>query len=381
MSTDLTSQIFDCVIVGAGIAGVSLAYELSRDRSVLVLETEAQPAYHATGRSAAFFTELFGNETIRSLTSASREFFEDPPTGFSSQPLLTPRGALYLGRDGQHVAVEKFYDEVAGRVSGLSLESAEFAYACVPILREGAVSACVFEADARQIDVDGLLQGFLRKFRTNGGHLESNARFTTAEYERGHWTVHAGIETFRGKLLIDAAGAWADEVACLVGADPVGLAPMRRTVCIIDGPKGFDIAQWPAVTDIDHSFYFLPDAGRLLLSPADETPMPPCDVYPDDIDIARAVDRLEATTTITVSRVIQQWAGLRTFAPDRTPVVGPDPKLDGFFWYAGQGGYGIQTAPALARCGAAMIRGEAVPADILDCGVSTDALRPRQVTA
>lgn len=378
MSDDLTSEIFDCLVVGAGIAGVSLAYELSRDRSVLIMETEAQPAYHATGRSAAFFTELFGNETIRALTAASREFFENPPVGFSAQPLLTPRGALYLGRVGQMTAVENFYNEAAGRVASLMLETAAFAYARVPILREGFVDGCVFEPDARQIDVDSFLQGYLRGFKVNGGRLLVNAEVTAAEFKQGLWTVRTASGDFRGKLLINAAGAWADDVAQMLGAGPAGLQPMRRTVCIVDAPGGFDVGGWPAVTDIDHSFYFVPDAGRLLLSPADETPMTACDAYPDDIDVAMAVDRLESATTMNVSRVIQQWAGLRTFASDRTPVVGPDPALDGFFWFAGQGGYGIQMAPALARCGAALIRGEGLPADVVAGGVSVDAMRPQR---
>lgn len=376
MADASSSDVFDYIVVGAGIAGLSVAGELCRAQSVLVLETESQPGYHATGRSAAFYTQAYGNELIRLLTAASREFFEHPPAGFAAQPLLTPRGALYIGRADQRDSLQSFFAARKGLIDNLAMEDAAFARKLAPILKDGYVAGCVFEPGARQIDVHALLHGYLRVLRAAGGTLAGNARMASAERVGQTWQVRTPAGMFRGRVLIDAAGAWADEVAIAAGALPCGLQPMRRSACIVEMPAGMDCGAWPAVADIDDTFYFVPENNRLLLSPADETPMPPGDAYADDLDIAAAVDRLESATTLHVSRVIQQWAGLRTFTPDRTPVVGFDPSVDGFFWLAGQGGYGIQTAPALSRCAAALVGGAGVPRDLATLGVTETALSP-----
>ncbi len=371
----------DYLIVGAGIAGASLARELAAEHSVTLLEAEDQPGFHATGRSAAFFSEIYGNDLIRGLTTASRSFFESPPANFTEHPLLEDRGCIIFASDDQRAELEAHYAELRTRSADLVLESAAFALAKVPVLRPEQVAACLWEPGARRIDVHALLQGYLRECRQRSGRLINNARVEAATFESGAWSVATPAGRFRGRVLVNAAGAWADEVAELAGAEAVGLTPLRRTVCIVETGASNDCADWPAITDATESFYFIPDAGHLLLSPADETPAVAGDAYPEDLDVAMAVDRLETCTTLQVRKVIQQWAGLRTFSPDRSPVVGYDEQVENFFWLAGQGGYGIQTAPALSRLAAALIQGRALPADVQAAGIGAGLLAPERLGA
>ena len=339
----------DILIVGAGIAGASLACELSSSCSVIVLEAEDQPGYHATGRSAAFFLESYGNATIRALTRASRAFFEQPPPGFSAVPLLTPQDCIFVAEAGELDELRTHYEQLRQWSDGVTLETAEFALERVPVLRPSYPAGCLWERNAQRIDVNALLQGYLGCFRRAGGRLVTGARMKRARRAGNAWHVESGAGSFRADVIINAAGAWADEIAALAGVAPAGLQPLKRTVCLIQTEPDVDCAGWAAVTDLRERFYFMPEAGQLLLSPADETPTAPGDVYADDLDVAIAVDRFEAATTLNVRRVTHRWAGLRTFGPDRSPVVGFDSAVQGFFWLAGQGGYGIQTAPALAR--------------------------------
>jgi len=363
------------MIVGAGIAGASLAYELSDAHAVTLLEAEDQPGYHATGRSAAFFSEVYGTEIIRALTAASRAFFEQPPAGFAEHPLLEPRDCITLAGPGELAALHEQFAELCERAAGLSLESAEFAIERVPVLRRSEVAGCLWEPASQRIDVHALLQGYLRGFRRRG-RLITGARVQAVSRGKDAWSIETTKGEFKARVLINAAGAWADQVAALAGAAPLDLQPLRRTVCVIETETPCDCADWAAITDLGESFYCIPEAGRLLLSPADETPAPAGDTYPDDLDVAVAVDRLEAVTTLRVRRVVQQWAGLRTFAPDRTPVVGFDSRLESFFWCAGQGGYGIQTAPALSRLAAALLQRRPIPADLRPVAVHSKALAP-----
>lgn len=353
----------DYLIVGAGIAGASVAWELARDHSVTLLEAEDQPGFHATGRSAAFYSEIYGNEVIRALTAASRSFFESPPAGFADSPLLEPRGCVIYADQHQQADLEAHFAELRTDSDNIALESAEFALSRVPVLRPEQVAACIWEPDARRIDVHALFQGYLRGCRQRGGQLVVNARVEAASFESGAWSVTTPAGDFRGRVLVNAAGAWADEVAELGGVAPLGLTPLRRTVCIVATEPALDSSDWPAVTDAVESFYFVPDAGHLLLSPADETPAPAGDAYPDDLDVARAVDRLETATTLQVKKLVQEWAGLRTFSPDRSPVVGFDAAVENFFWLAGQGGYGIQTSPAVSRLAARLLQRQDPGAD------------------
>jgi D-arginine dehydrogenase len=243
------------------------------------------------------------------------------------------------------------------------------------------VAAALLEPDSSDIDVSALHQGYLRLFRRRGGQLVTAAPVEALERGSGGWTAHAARERFSAPLLVNAAGAWADEVASLAGLTRVGLQPRRRTVVLVDPPAGMDISRWPFVNDAEEKFYFKPEAGSLFLSPADETPVEPGDAQPDEWDIASAVERVEAVTTLQITRLKARWAGLRTFAPDRTPVAGFSDEAAGFFWLAGQGGYGIQTAPALARAAAALILGSQLPEDLQGLNEALPALSPGRFRA
>ena len=349
------------------MAGAGVAYELSAHASVLVLERESAHGYHTTGRSAALYIENYGNAAIRALTRASRAFFEAPPEGFCSYPLLTPRGCLTIGRADQAQALASAMADAQGALEPLSREAV---LALVPSLRPGYVAAGLLEPTAMDADVEALHQGFLRGARQRGADIRLDQNVVAiARNTHGFVVTNANGSVFEATVLINAAGAWADVVARLAGAAPVGLQPMRRTAVIVDAPAGVDTRAWPAVIDVDEQFYFKPEAGRILASPADETPSDPCDAWADDMDVAVCIERVQAAADIPVQRIVRAWAGLRSFVADRSPVIGFDKAAPGLFWLAGQGGYGVQTAPAAARVAAALAMGEPLPADIAAEGV------------
>lgn len=383
MASDLVShsQSFDFVIIGAGMAGASAAYFLSTEGSVLMLEMEAQPGYHTTGRSAALYSESYGNAPIRALTSGGRRFLLDPPDGFTDTAILTPRGALFVGREDQMASLDAAYDAGTKHLDSMQRLTGAEARELVPVLREGYIAAGVLEADAMDMDVNALHQGFLRGARKRGTQLRQDARVTGLERRGDSWHVLAGGEDIFAKVIINAAGAWCDEVAGLAGAKRVGLMPKRRTAILFDGPGDIPFAAWPAFIDADEEFYARPESGALMGSPADETPMAPCDVQPEELDIAIAVDRLQMATTLEIRRIIRSWAGLRSFVADKTPVVGFDPRVPGFFWLAGQGGYGIQTSPSMGRVAAALAVGNDVPADLKQFGVIAADLSPARLSS
>ena len=356
----------DFLVCGAGIAGASIAAELAASASVVVAEREDFAGYHTTGRSAALYVASYGNATIRALTAASRPFFDAPPSGFAEHPLLTPRGCLHVGNAAQADQLDALAAELASTGVAVSRISGEAACAMVEVLRSDVVAGGVHEPGAADIDVAALHGGYLRLARKRGARIALNAGIAALERSAGGWRAQlANGEALDARVLINAAGAWGDELAALAGVASVGLTPCRRTAMILEAPANAEIAGWPAVIDIDEGFYFKPDAGRILASPADETPSVPTDAAPEELDIALCIDRLQAVADIPVRRVIRAWAGLRTFAPDRTPVIGYAPGRPDFFWYAGQGGYGMQIAPAAARLGAALARREpAARADI-----------------
>jgi len=369
----------DVLIIGAGIAGLSAAHALAtgdRRHRVVVIEREDQPGYHATGRSAALFTEAYGHPVIRALSRASRGFLASPPDGFIDNPLLTPCGVLHVGRADQREAVERLFVECQAFVKALDYLDESTARSLQPVLRPGFASAAVYEPDALDMDVDGLLQGYARGLRTAGGSLVTGAPVTAIERQGDHWRVETPRGTIRADAVVNAAGAWADHAASLAGARPLGLQPLRRTAILFDAPAEAEPSRWPMTLDVDETFYFKPEAGRLLASPADETPVPPGDVQAEEWDVAVAADRVQAATTLTIQSITHRWAGLRTFAPDRVPVVGADPDLPSFYWLAGQGGYGIMTAPAMARVAATVVGGDPLPGDLADHGVTLEALSP-----
>ncbi len=366
----------DFLVIGAGIAGASAAYELAAFGRVLVLERESQPGYHTTGRSAALFTETYGNATMRALTCASKAFLASPPAGFASVPLLAPRGTLLAARADQRAALERTFAECSALVGNLELWTGAQVRERVPVFTEAQVDGGLWEPDAMDIDVHALHQGFLRGLRARGGEVVCNAEVVALEREGETWRVETRGERYAAPIVVNAAGAWADEIGRLATAGPIGLVPKRRTAITFDPPRGASIERWPAVIDVDEQWYFKPDAGRILASPADETPSAPCDAQPDEYDVAVLIDRITTATTLAVARIHAKWAGLRSFVADKTIVAGFDPRRPGFFWLAGQGGYGIQTAPAAGRVAAALARGEPLPEDVQALGVRADDLAP-----
>jgi D-arginine dehydrogenase len=368
--------LFDFAVIGAGMAGVSLADALSEHARVALIDVEAQPGYHATGRSAALFAPNYGSAAFCALARASAAFLHTPPAGFAPQPLLRPRGALTIARADQRAAFEASIARLRSRGTEVQLLTPQAAHELVPPLRPGYLAAAALEPGVHDIEVESLLRAYLTRARARGLATYFSVPAGTPRREDGHWLLTVPGGSIESRVLVNCAGAWADELARSCGARPLGLTPLRRTVALIEAPAGVSVAAWPVVNDVDEEFYVKPDAGRLLVSPGDEEPMPPCDAYADDLTVATAIDRMQRALDIEVQRVAHNWAGLRTFAPDRDPVVGFDRQLQGFFWCAGQGGYGIQTAPALARLAAALARHESVPADIAAHGVTAAAVSP-----
>lgn len=368
----------DILIVGAGMAGASAGWFLARaGADVVVLEREQQPGYHATGRSAALFSETYGPPLIRRLSTASRPFLVEPPGGFGERALLTPRGLLAAGTTAETGRVDALVAE--GRANGAAVERLDETAlrATVPIVRAGVFAAGAYEPGAMDIDVNALHQGFLRGLRHAGGRIERDAGVERVERAGGAWrvTTRRGA-VLEAAVLVNAAGAWADALAERAGVATVGLVPKRRTAVMIDLPAGTDPGAWPLFGDLAESFYFKPDAGRLMLSPADATPVPPQDVQPEIEDVATVIERFMEVTTVEVERPGETWAGLRSFVADGDPVVGYAAGAEGFFWLAGQGGYGIQTAPALGELAAALIRGGDVPERMAALGIDAGALAP-----
>lgn len=372
---------YDIAVIGAGIAGAGIASELAGMRDVVLIERESQPGYHTTGRSAALFSMTYGPAVIRALSRASAAFYAAPPAGFApAAPLLSPRGVLLVARADQTDAIE---DMAALAPPGTVMPrlDAAGARALVPLLREDYAAAALLDEGARDIDVHALHQGYLRHFRAAGGEIRTNAPVQSLSRDDAGWRIETPQGELRARIVVNAAGAWADEVGRLAGAAPIGLVPKRRTALIVAAPAGLAVDQMPMVVDIAEEFYLKPDAGRLLISPADETPSAPCDAQPEELDVAICVDRIERAFDLSIRRIENKWAGLRSFVPDKTPVAGFDPEVAGFFWLAGQGGYGIQTAPALSRVAAALAVGAAIPPEIADHGLSTADLAVERLRA
>ena len=344
----------DAVVIGAGIAGATVAAHLARDRRVVLIEAEEAAGYHTTGRSAAMWILNYGPPDVRVLTGLSREFFEHPPPGFADSPLLHQRSSLVLASEDQREAMAAFKAS-AKDVRAIRPEEAR---ALLPALRPGYAVEATLEEDAFDMDVATLHAGFLRQLRAAGGTLALRHRSSRIERRDGRWEVEtSGSGVFRAEVVVNAAGAWGDEVAAQAGVATLGLVPKRRTGAIID-PAPWQVADWPMVCDVGQTWYARTEARtRLMVSPADETPMHAHDVQPEELDVAIAIDRMQQALDIEVHRVERSWAGLRTFTADGSLAFGWAAEVPGFFWCVGQGGYGIQTSPAAGQLVADVIAG------------------------
>lgn len=361
----------DIIVIGGGIAGISAAAELATDARVVVLESEAQLGYHSTGRSAAIYIRNYGNATLRALNAAAEPVFI-APEGISDTSLLSPRGELLIASEEELPSLDAYMEGACGIERLTAAEAVEI----VPILRPERIAAAMIERSAQNIDVDRMLQGYARLLRSRGGKVVTGTQVTSLGYKDGVWQADTTQGPYSAPIVINASGAWADEIAQLAGVARAGLQPLRRSAALIPAPEGYESENWPVFGSIAETWYAKPEAGKLMVSPADEDPVDPHDAWADDMVLAEGLDRFEQAVTIPVTRVEHSWAGLRTFAPDRTPVVGFAPDADGFFWLAGQGGYGVQTAPALSRLTAALIH-DRIP--VLDPGTIA-ALNPQRFT-
>lgn len=361
-------------MIGAGIAGASVAAELAAlGQDVLLLERESAPGYHTTGRSAALYTPSYGPPVIRALTRASRAAFDAPPTPDRPHPLLKRREVLFIATAAQQAS----YDAALAELPVTPITAAE-ARAKLPLLRGDYLAGALLDAESADIDVDALHRQFLRALTAQGGEMRLRAEVTGIARDGAGWRVETPQGEVAAEMVVNASGAWADVMAGLAGVAPIGLVPKRRTALLVAPPAGHSVDDWPMVVDVDEAFYLRPDAGKLLLSPADETPSPPCDAQPEEWDIALCIDRVQQAVDLPVRRIEHKWAGLRSFVADKAPVVGHAPDAPGFVWLAGQGGYGIQTAPALGRAAAALALGRPLPEDIVAEGVTAPSLAPRR---
>jgi D-arginine dehydrogenase len=364
------AEIFDVLIVGGGISGVSLAARLAERARVAIVEAEEHLGMHATGRSAALLVEAYGAPVIRMLTGRSRAFFERPPLGFNEAPLARRRGSLVYADESGIEQLRGEYESARRTTEAAWLDDEAVLRAC-PLLKPGVAAAGFLEPNALDLDANALLQGFARTALHAGASIWKAAPLRIARRENGIWRVTAGERKIAARILVDASGPWADSVAAIAGVSPLLLQPMRRTAATIEVPAELvpRLAETPLAMPVDQTFYFKPEARAIMVSLSEETPSDPCDAWPDDLDVALALDRFHAATIVPPVKPTATWAGLRTFAPDRNPVVGFDAVVPGFFWYAGQGGYGIQTSPALSAFGAKLILGD--PLDEAEAGIAS----------
>lgn len=378
----MSEAIWDVIVVGAGMAGASVGWQLAQaGRQVLVLERESQPGYHTTGRSAALFEEHYGPLQVQALTRASRAFYEQPPAGFTDYPILHPRGVMYVGTAAQKALIDAAYAEAVKHSPDAQRLDGDALRALVPVLNDSIVDGFVDDG-ARDIDVHALHQGFLRGMRQAGGQLWCNAEVSALALDgaRRTWTVTlADGRTAQARTLVNAAGAWADHIGELAGARAMGLVPARRSAFTFPVPEGLDATHWPAVISADERFYFKPDAGQLLGSPANADATYPHDVQPEEEDIATGIWNIEQATTLSIRRPSHTWAGLRSFVADGEMVIGWDSHVPEFFWVAAQGGYGIQSAAGYSLLAHNLLLAEPVDEQLLRQGVQTELLAPARL--
>ena len=368
----------DIIVIGAGIAGASAAAELAKaGAKVVLLEREDQPGYHSTGRSAALYIETYGPEQIRRLTRAGREWFLSPPEGLTEHPMMTPSGVILTGYTGDDALIKGAVSEAALTGSTVDVLSPEDCIKHAPILKREGLIGGVYDPSALAMDASGIHQARLKQMKRHGGTLVCKAEATEVKRTNGRWTVETRSgESYTAPTVVNAAGAWADVVAELAGVKKVGLKPKRRTGIIVPLPAGMSPIGWPCVGDLKSTWYFKTEGAKLMVSPADETPVEPQDIQPDEMDVAIGIDRFMQATTIEVKRPERTWAGLRSFVADKELVVGYAPDADGFFWLAAQGGYGIQSSAGAAMLAATLIQRQPLPKALTTFGVEAEAMAP-----
>ena len=369
---------YDVIVVGAGLLGASAAFHSSKHYTTALVEQESSPGYHSSSRSATVLLPTYGGPLARALTAASKEFLAGPPAGFCESDLMTPRGALFIAAPGQLDLLDQWGSARDTGIDAKTLTPMQ-ALERVPILRAERIAGAVLLPDVADLDATALLQGYIKAFRANSGELFLDAKVTSISRAAGVWVIETRAGVLRARALVNAAGAWADSIAEQAGTAPKGLTPTRRTMAVIRAPDSMDVRSWPLVVDAAETFYFKPDAGRLVLSPADRTEVPAQDILPDEFDVAVAVDRLEAATTMKVRRIEHQWAGLRTFTSDDDPVIGFDSDVPDFLWVAGFGGFGVQACVGAGLCCEALLCRKPLPARLIDLGLDLERLSPRRL--
>ncbi len=372
-------EIFDVAVVGGGIAGASFAYRVAGHRSLVLLEAEAQVGYHSTGRSAAEFSRQFQNETTGLLADASYDFLANPPEGFADVPLLIPRGNLVIASEERLPKLDAAFREVIATSAQSRPVSIEEAIAMVPFLRPDYMAGAFYDPACWDMEVESILQGYLRGARRNGADIRTGSPVSAVERDGGIYRLQTPQGPILARRIVNAGGAWADRLAVLAGLAPLGIVPHRRTAITVDVPADYDLAPMPGVNEVDEDFYFKPEAGKLMVSPADATPSDPCDAQPEDIDVAYAAHFLEQSTTLPVKTISHKWAGLRSFTADKLQVVGFDRNDPDFFWLAGQGGSGILTSPALSEWAAGLFLEGTPPERLVDLGLEPGIFSPRRL--
>lgn len=375
-------RINACVI-GGGIAGLSLAARLARHGRTVVLEAESAPGYHASGRSVAFAHYGLGERVVRTLTALSLpDLAADPVDDRPRSAIVHP--ALHIASEAELAALDALEEVHRGFDCHVERLTGEEARAILPVLKVGPdhCHAALIDHGALKLDTDAMLQGHVRDLRDHGGELVCGAPATQLRRKGENWVIDTAGESYQASLVVNAAGAWADEIAVLAGVAPIGIEPRRRTVIAFAAPQGADVRRWPFVKTVGAGFYLLPEgSGQLLASPMDEGKSVPCDAAPEEIDIATVAHRVEEATDLAVGRIAHSWAGLRSFAHDELPVVGHASSAPGFFWCAGQGGYGFQTSPALSRIGEVLALGLEWPEELTEHGLNPGLFAPARLGA
>lgn len=373
----------DFIVIGGGIAGISAASRLASHGRVIVLESEEAIGYHSSGRSASFYHFGLGNPLVRGLTAWSREFFEQEPGAFSETPLSTPRPALFIANAEMRASLDALGTAMSAFTDTVQVVDEAQMQALCPALRLGeeGIIAGLVDYGGRALDADALLQGFARQVRAKG-EIRTRQRVSAIQRDGDGWLIETDTgERYSAPVIVNAAGSWADRIAVLAGAAPIGLAPKRRTIIVFDPPEDMDARDWPFIKTAEDAFYMVPQGGRLISSPTDEVDSEPCDAQPEDYDLALAAWQVEQFTTMQVPRLSGRWAGLRSFSPDRMPVAGFAPDAPGFFWLAGQGGFGLQTSPAMAAIAEALVTGGDWPAGLQPLGVEAASVSRARFTA